>query len=276
MGLGIAAVACCALAAGGYWLYQEYQAKRAEQVALADQLATERKAAEDARHAAEEQSRRALEAEGRAEREQLLAEAAKREAALQAQVQSAEEARRRAESERKRLDDERQKAEDEKRAAAARAQEEQRLATARAADEAKRAAEAAKAKRAQTTLAMAGGAGNRTAAAGGSHADGRYDGVLCNFPNDPSKKACWHVELTLQNGAATGSWPNPRLGKTASVHGTVGEGGAVTLDLEGWNGKTGAELDGTLTGQLVDTHLDAQGRWANGVRIEGHWTRSAF
>ncbi len=278
--LGIGVIAAAALAAGGYFIYRDYETKRAEQNALTTQLAAERKAAEDARHAAEEQSRRAVEAEGRAEREQLVAENAKREAILQAQVQTADEARRRAEADRKRLDEERQRAEEEKRVVAAQAEEAKRAAA--QAEEAKRAAEArapeeAKKKRAAPALALA--AGNNAAdatsgqpAAAGS--DGNYDGLLCNFPNDPDKRTCWRVALKVQDGAGTASWIARMVGKTVSMHATFDHAGAAKLNIDGWNAKLGTPMTATLTGHLVGNHLDAEGRWANGVRIDGHWTRA--
>ena len=260
LAFGAPAIAAAALAGGGYLLYRDYEAKRAEQSALSAQLAAERQAAEDARHKAEEQSRRAVEAESRAERDRLVAEAAKREAVLQAQVQSAEEGRRRAEADRKKLD-ERQQAEEEKRTAATRAEEAKKL-------------------RVQSTVATAGGSKAATAGAGqttpgiASSVDGQYDGTLCNFPNNPSKTFCWHVAFKVQNGAGTASWHMPRLGKTGYAHVAIGPAGAAKVDLDGWNGKENSALTGTITGHVVNNRLDAVGRWANGVRVDGHWTRT--
>jgi len=268
--LGLGALALAALAAGGYFFYRDYEAKRAEQSALSAQLEAERKAAEDARHAAEEQSRRAVEAEDRAEREQLKAEAAKREAALQAQVQSAEDARRRAEADRKRLDEERQRAEEEKRLAAAQAEEAKRAADARAEETKKKRAALALAPAAGSNAALAAGSGQPTAVG----SDGGYDGLMCNFPNDPNKRVCWRVEFKVQNGAGTGSWVSRLTGKTAMVHATIDHAGVAKLVLDGWNANLGAAMSGTLTGHVAGDHLDAQGRWDNGVRIEGHWTRA--
>ena len=268
--LGLAVLAAAALAAGGYYLYRDYEAKRAEQSALASQLEAERKAAEDARHAAEEQSRRATEAEGRAEREQLKAEAAKREASLQAQVQAADEARRRAEADRKRLDDERQKAEEDKRQAAAQAEEAKRAADARAEETKKK----------RTTLALAPDAGSNAPAGAGSlqatavASDGDYDGLLCNFPKDPSKRACWRVGFKVQNGVGTGSWFARLAGKNATLHATIDRAGVAKVALDGWNANLGTPMSATLNGRVTGNHLDAQGRWANGVRIDGHWTRA--
>jgi len=266
------AVATAILAAAGYWFYHENEAKRLEQSALTAQLAEEKKAVENARRTADEQSRRVLEAEGKAERERLVAEAAKREAALQAQLQSAETARRRAEAERKQLDDQRQRAEDEKRAAEAHAVEEKRAAADRAEEVRKKRAAAAAASAVGAQNAAAGT--SRSIAGGSRQFDGAYEGLLCNVPNDPSKRACWRVPLKVENGAAIGSWPNRLIGKTAYAQVTVAQGGAVKLVIDGWNVNQGTPLTGTMTGRAADNRIDVDGRWANGARVEGHWTRS--
>jgi class 3 adenylate cyclase len=278
--LVVAAVAVGALAAGGYWIYRGYDAKRAEQATLSAQLEAERQAVADARHTAEEQSRRAVEAEGRAERERLVAEAAKREAVLQAQVQTAEEARRRAETERKRLDEDRQRAEEQARLAAAQAEEARRAADVRA-EEAKHAADARveeeKRKRA-AAVALASGSNATPAAVSGRPtaiaSDGNYGGLLCNFPNDPGRRACWPVDLKIENGTGSASWQARLIGKTAYLHAAVDHAGTAKLTLEGWNQKAGTPLSGTMSGHIVGDHLDADGQWANGVHIDGHWTRA--
>ncbi len=114
----VGVVAAAMLAAGGYWFYGDYQAKRAEQAALTAQLAAQKQATEDAKHALDEQGRHAAELARKAAEEHDAAEAAKREAALKAQVQASDEARRRADADRKRLDDELQKSRTERSAAA--------------------------------------------------------------------------------------------------------------------------------------------------------------
>jgi class 3 adenylate cyclase len=262
----VAAVAATALAAAGYWIYRDYDAKRAEQAALSAQLEAERQAAVDARHTAEDQSRRAMEAESRAERERLVAEAAKREAALQAQVQTAEEARRRAEAERKRLDEDRQRTEEQARLAAAQAEDAKRAADGRVEQEKKKRATV-------VALATTGNAAAGAAASQPVASDGNYGGLLCNFPNDPSKRACWRVDLKIQNGAGSASWHARLIDKTAYLQATVDATGAAKLTLDGWNQKVGTPLAGIMTGHLVGNHLDAEGRWANGVHVDGHWTR---
>jgi len=293
-----ATIVAAALAAGGYALYRENEAKRAEQVALTAQVAAERRAAEDARTRAEEQSRRAVEAEGKAERERLVAESAKREAALQAQLQTAESARARADADRKRLDEERQRSEEqrratetraaearaaeEKRAAEARAAEEKRTAEARAAEEKRAAAESrgrdAKKGRAAATVASletgkASTADASRAAKGASPFDGAYAGQVCNNPADAAKKVCWAVPLKVENGAASATWARRLIGKSSSVSISIAADGAVAATLDGWNVKTDGPMAGAMNGHAADNRIDVEGRWAGGMRVAGHWTR---
>ena len=58
------------------------------------------------------------------------------------------------------------------------------------------------------------------------------------------------------------------------MHATVDHAGTAKLTIDGWNAKSGAPMTAALTGQVAGNHLDAEGRWANGVRIDGHWTRA--
>jgi adenylate cyclase len=280
--LAIAGIACAAAIAVGFWLYRSSETNRSEQSALSTQLQAEKKAAEEARKAAEEQSRRAQDAEAKAERERIVAEAAKREAALQLQLQSAEGARARAETERKRLEDEWQRAEAAQRVAEARAAEEKRAAEARAAEE-KRAAQARaeekKQQRAESSTAPAAGtkgtpAGPGATVAGGTNKfDGTYLGQMCNFPDDPSKKICWHPQLKFENGGSATTWPSRVAGKTTHARTTIAANATVRMGVDGWNAKDGTPLAGVLEGRAADDHIDLDGRWANGVKMDGHWTR---
>jgi class 3 adenylate cyclase len=270
------AIACAVLAAGGYWYYRDNEARRQEQNALAAQLAAEKRAGDEARRTAEEQSRRATEAESKAERERLAAESAKREAALQAKVQSVEDAQRRADVERKQLEEEKRRLEADRQASAAALK-----AQAAAADSTGGQGKGAR-KRAdepQHTASAAGAAGGtptaKVQAGANSQFDGSYTGQLCNFPADPTKKICWTVALKVQNGAGEATWTARRLiGKSSSLHATVGAGGTVSATLDGWSAKDGVPLTGALTGHVADNHIDIDGRWANGVRVDGHWTRT--
>jgi class 3 adenylate cyclase len=274
--VAIVAIAGAAVVAGGFWLYRASETKVSEQSALSAQLEAEKKVAEEARRTAEEQSRRATAAEAKAERERLVAEATKREAVLQAQLQTAEEARRRAEAERKRLDEDRQRTEAEKRtsdarAGEARAAEEKRAAEARA--EAEKSQRVATATPSATGAKVAPGAGQAVAGST-TKFDGAYNGMMCNFPDNPARKYCWAVPVKLQNGAATATWRSRIAGKWASAQFTVGATGGVKVAVDGWNVKDGSPLASTLSGRATSAAIDVDGRWANGVRVDGHWARA--
>jgi class 3 adenylate cyclase len=283
--LGIAGIAGAALIAAGFWLYRSSETNRSEQSVLSTQLEAEKKAAVEARKTAEEQSRRAQDAEAKAERERIVAEAAKREAALQLQLQSAEGARARAEAERKRLDDDRQRAEATQRAAETRAAEEKRAAEARAAEE-KRAAEArAEEKKSRRVEASAGpSAGTKVAAAapganvaGGTNKfDGTYLGEMCNFPDDPSRRLCWNPPLVVENGVAAATWPSRVPGKATRSRTTIAANSTARMDVDGWNASNGMPLTAVLEGRAADNRIDLKGAWNNkgSVPIEGHWTRT--
>jgi class 3 adenylate cyclase len=283
------AIAAALLAGGGYWMYRDNEAKRAEEGTLTAQLEAQRKAAEEARKQADELAKRAAEAESKAERERLIAEATKREAALQAQLQSAEEGRRRAEGERKRVDEERQRAE------AARAEADRRVAEAaeaqrraavlaeaekraRSESEKKERADAGRKERAATNIASAApgkSAGTTTPqAAMEGKFDGAYDGQMCNFPNNPERRQCWPVKLNVEKGAASTTWASRVRGKFANAQLTVSPTGAAKMSIDGWNMLDGSALSATLEGRVADNRLQLTGRWANGAPLSGEWTAS--
>ncbi|HTP48057.1 MAG TPA: adenylate/guanylate cyclase domain-containing protein [Casimicrobiaceae bacterium] len=257
-----------ALAAGGYWLYRQNEAKQLqEQESLSAQLAAQKQAAEEARRKAEELGQRAAEAESKAERERLVAEATKREATLQAQLQSAEEARRRAEADRKRIDEDRQRAEEARRSAEARAEAEKREAEQRAAQ-----ADAEKTKR--TAVAAAGKTATAPGGATTGKFDGKYEGQFCNFPNNPDRKLCWKLVLSFQGGVAEATWPSRVKGKYSSGRFDIAPAGTVRVTLSGWNVQDESPLAGSLDGRIADNRIDVRGRWANGAPINGQWTRA--
>jgi class 3 adenylate cyclase len=274
-------IVAAVLAGGGYWLYRDNEAKRAEQSALTAQLDAQKKAAEEARHQAEELTKRATEAESKAERERLIAESTKREAALQVQLQSAEDARRRAEADRKRVDDERQRAEAARADAdkrAAEAAEAQRRAAAAQAEADKLARAEEKRQRAAANVASATPAKSNPASTQGVASDGKfdgtYDGQMCNFPNNPERKKCWPVKLKVEKGAASQSWASLVRGKFSNAQLTISQGGIAKMNVDGWNVQDGSALAATLQGRVADNRMELFGRWANGAPIRGEWTAS--
>ncbi len=268
------AIVAAILAGAGYWVYRDKQAANLEQAALSAQLAAERKATDDARNAAQEQVRRTTEAEAKAERERIAVEAAKREAALQAQLQSAEDSRRRAEADRRRIDEERQRSEADRRRIdeeRQRAEADKRTAEARA--------QAEERQRVAASPASAGGSkgvvtGSSQPAAGGSALDATYYGQMCSFPADPGKKTCWRVPLQFENGVAAATWKSLVAGRMATMRVTIDEAGVVKAAIDGWSVTTGKAVGGAANGRLVDRRIEVEGRWANGVPIDGHWTRT--
>ena len=281
---GVVLMAIAALGAGGFAIYRYNESSRAEQQALAAKIAAEKAATEEARRAADDQSRRAVEAELRAERERAAAEAARREVALQAQLQTAEEARRRAEADRKRSEEERQKAETDKRSTEARLESEKRAAEGARAEAEKRSAEAARveaekkvaiAKSSEPAAAAAAAPSVGSARTGGTGKfDGSYNGTMCNFPNNPERRLCFSSSFKLANGAADWSWLSRVTGKRASARLTVAGDAHVSVNLDGWNINDGSALPGVMTGRASDNGIDAQGRWANGAPVEAHWARA--
>lgn len=273
----VAVVALGALAAGAFALYRFSESRRTEQDALAAQVAAGKAAVEEARRAAEAQVRRAQEAETKAERERAAAEAAKREMALQAQLQSAEEARRRAEADRKRIEDERQRTEAERR----RLDEERQKSDSERLAAQKRAAETARAE-ADKKIAAAPASvtppsvpGSASLALGGtSQFDGDYAGSMCNFPDDPARRRCFTSKFHVQGGGANWSWTSRVTGKRASARLTIASEGVVGVAVDGWNINDGSPLAGTLRGRAGDSGIEARGRWANGAPVEAHWTRA--
>jgi class 3 adenylate cyclase len=281
--VAVGAIVVVAVAVGGYWFYRDNEAKRLEHSALTVQLAAEKLAVEEARRAAEEQRRRATEAESKVERERLAAESAKREAALQAKAQSLQEAQRHADVERRQLDEETRRLEAEKLAAAAASK-----SPAQTAGDTGRAGKARR-KRGEEERPVGDGEKRVAASAGtgitattsiksqtgsASAHDAAYVGRVCNVPKDPNKTICWPAPLNVENGIATTSWTMRLVGKPAYAHANIAQDGTVKVTLDGWKVNDGTPLIGAMNGHLVDNRIDVAGRWANGAKVEGHWTRS--
>jgi len=265
--LAVGAVVAILIAGGGYALWRTSESRRVEQETLAAQLAAEKKAAEEARQKADELTRRASQAEEKAERERIAAEAAKREAELKTQAERSDEARRRAEEQGKRLSDENQKL------AAKAASEEARATAAAARAEAKKGRSAPDQAATAVPVGTASTAVPKTGARGPF--DGAYEGKLCNAPLDASKRRiCWPVALVLENGTATGTWTNRALGKQSSMRVNARPDSTVTATLDAWKLSDGTPLTGSMTGKIADNRLDLDGRWANGLHIEGHWAKA--
>ena len=284
-----AAIAAAVLVIGGagYWGYQQYDARRAEQVRIESQLS--------AQLAAQKQA---------TEQAQRAAEDAKRDAQLQAQKQLAEEAMRRAQEERNRVEQDRKLLETEKRVADA-AKKQATEQAQRAAEDAKRDAQLQAQKQAaaetlrraqeernrleqdrkllETEKRVADAAKKQAAASqraapaatiapkSATPHDGFYSGRLCSYPKDDPKPNCWPVALFVRNGIAEGSYPS--WGLTTKINGTIAANGALELKLAGWT-RNGNPFDGALAGRVTDDAITASGLWQDGRAVSGDWKRA--
>src|SRR5450631_3436977 len=234
-----AAIVAAAVAAGGYWVYSDFEAKRQEQGKVIAQLTAEKQAAEDARHAADEKARRDADAKAEAARER-----------------------------------ETEKHEAEKREADKREANQQAKASAAASKAAPPAITQPPASANVATVAHAAAPipPSTKAARSINRYEGTYDGHVCNFPDDPVKKTCWIARLKVENGIGTATWARRLTGRPVHLQAAFAPEGSVKLTLDGWNAKDDKPLTGAMDGRVVDNHLDATGRWANGIRMDGHWT----
>jgi len=104
--------------------------------------------------------------------------------------------------------------------------------------------------------------------------DGRHDGEMCNFPLDPARRKCWKVILKMKDGAGTGAWSKRFMGEGEHLHATLAADGTIRIALDGWSSRQNDAMTGAMHGHLADNRIDAAGRWSNGVRVDGHWTRA--
>ncbi len=235
------AAAVLAIAGAGYWGYQQYDARRAEQARveseLSAQLAAQKKATEQAQRATED---------------------AKRDAQVQAQKMAADETLRRTQEERNRLEQDRKQLEIDKRSAEA----------------AKKQAELAqRAAPASAPVVAATAPGATAAPKSTAQYDGIYNGQLCNHLKTDPKPNCWPVALVVRNGIAEAGWISADRKHTSKAYGTVAANGAVELKLAGWS-REGSPTEAVLVGRVAGDAITASGQWRNGPAIAGNWKRT--
>lgn len=259
---GVAGVIALAAVGGGYWTYRQHEARLAEEAQASDA----KRQAEHERATAEAASREAaLQAELKASRDALAqaeaskrkaeqdrasAEAAQREAKLQADVKLAKDAQQRAEANEKRADEAR--------------------AALKAETSAKKPAESKAAPPASTQVALA----TPTAAqpnSGIQRFDGVYKGRMCNFAGT-DRERCWPTTLTVEGGAVSSEWPSRFEGKPAHAKGKFAPDGKLTVGLDAYN-QQGGPLHGMLVGSWDSDKISASGAWRNNVAVSGNWVR---
>jgi class 3 adenylate cyclase len=280
-GIAAALVLIVAVTGGGYWIYRDYDARRAEEVRRAVEV--ERQSAEAERKASEErlaaearQQQEKFEAEAqlaklalqKANEERLAAEARQQQAKLEAEAQAARMALRQAEAEKLRRD-----------------------------QEAKRAATQGDVKDLQAPARKPGTAqGDETKVAGVQEGqrtmkppdaeklakapraldrfDGTYEGRMCTERRIESKgMRCWPVTMRIEQGKLQANWTVKILNKSASARGTISQDGSVSLTVEGWL-PDGRPTEGNMTGRWREDAIDTSGTWKNGPNIIGNWKRA--
>jgi hypothetical protein len=186
------------------------------------------------------------------------------------------EARRKVDEEaalRRRIEDElRQKAEAEQ-ATRQKAEEEQRRAAAEAAKAEALKAEAAKAEAAKAEADRARAEAQKkapapaqvatsSAAPGAGQCDGTYRSQWCRGAFQGSPESCWHVPMTIRNGAISGQWTTQGATEPQTFNGQVAPDGTVRIvyNLIGVERYVGQHFTAILTGSVAGGVLNAKGR----------------
>jgi hypothetical protein len=269
-------IALIALAGGGYWIFQNYEPRRAEELRQAvdherQSAEAKRKAAEAKAKANEEQlTAKAQQLQAKLEAEtyqRQAAEAQQRKVKIEAETQEAKAALDRAESDKKRLDQEIKRAAAERRAAELTAQEK---TTGRSPDGQTALPRAAESRRTATAPAAAPPAGDVKAS---DRPDGAYEGRLCNEPRGISqKKMCWDVDLKIEHDKVVATWTHRRTGNSSHMKGKISADGSLSLKLEGWL-PDGRSTSGNMSGKRDNNRISASGYWTGGLPVTGNWKR---
>jgi class 3 adenylate cyclase len=284
--LAIGGVVAVVIAIGAaYAFYRSHEASVAEEtkraaeaqrVADAQRSAEQQRRADEQRKADEERKaagERKAEQERRADQERRLqqdraaAEAAKREAKLQAELKAAKDSLEQAAVARK-ADEERKATEAARRAVEAAAQ--------KVREEQAKVAAAAPPRAGQPGAAASAGATAGAGSAsptGADRFDGIYNGRLCNmFVRPEPKTVCTSPPLKIEHGALFATWISGNCGKPAYARGKISPQGNIELTLEGCTPK-GDPVAGVMTGTWSDNEITASGAWPGGVRVNGNWKR---
>ena len=306
-GITAAVIALIVVAGGGYWIFRDYETRRAEELHRAVEV--ERQAAKIQGKANEEQlaaktqqlqskleaeayqrqaaeaKRRAAEAQARANEEQQAAKTQQLQAKLEAEVYQRQAAE--AQQRKVKLEAEAQEA----KAALDRAeadkerldQEIKRAATERRAAELMAQEKTAGRAQGGQTAPPRAAEPQRTANAPAAppaqdvkapdRFDGTYDGGLCNEPRDLlRKKTCWSAALKIEHGKVVATWTHRATGNSSNMKGTISADGSLSLTLEGWlpNGKS---TSGNMSGKCDNNVISASGYWKGGSPVTGNWKR---
>jgi class 3 adenylate cyclase len=273
-GIIAAVIALIAVAGGGYWIFQNYEPRRAQepqqaadlerQSAEAKRRLVEAKANEEQLTAKAQQLQAKLEAEAY---QRQAAEAQLRKAKIEAETQEAKAALDRVENEKKRLDQEIKRAAAERRAAELTAQEKK---TGRPPDGQAMLPRTAEPQRTANAPAAALSVKDVKAP---DRFDGTYEGRLCNEPRSSSqKKMCWDVDLKIEQDKVVATWTHRWTGNSSHMKGRISADGNLSLKLDGWL-PDGRSTSGNMTGKRDNNRISASGYWASGLPVTGSWKR---
>lgn len=280
-------IALIGLAAGGYWMFREYEARVADEARIAaeDQRKVEREKAEQERTASEtarqqlvlqaelEAARSALQqadaSKKKAEQDRSAAEAVQREAKLQSELQAAKEALQKADASVRKADQNRKSATTALQAAESAAQEPK--ATPRVGPF-RSAVQATISRRADSSDANS--KSEPKPGGGGTRFDGTYAGRICSPREEqpgPTEN-CWKAALTVQDGNAFATWKGRFAGEPSYARGTISTQGAVDIVVDGFSAN-GRPMVGTMSGTWNSDTIKVAGTWRNKRPINAAWKR---
>ena len=264
VGIVAALLALIVAAGGGYWIFRDYEARRAEEVRHV--VETQRQAAESQRQA-EEVQRQAAEEQRKAAEAQLAAEAQQRQAKLEAEAQAAKEALERAEAEKKRLGQELKRAVTDRRTTEPAPQD---AAAGRAPGSPGTPSKAVEPQRMTSVPPVQPPPRDLK---GLDRFDGAYEGKLCmDRPGPLPGKRCWPVTLKVEHGAVQAAWTHAATGNTSYARGTISADGYVSMTLQSWR-PDGKPTEASMTGKWDNNAINTSGTWKNGQPVNGNWKR---
>ena len=100
--------------------------------------------------------------------------------------------------------------------------------------------------------------------------DGVYPGQMCT-PHVDNTLRCWDVNLKVQQGTLSATWPSPFSTKLARASGTISQEGAVEMTLSGYWARNGEPIAGKMSGRWTAGTVSAAGAWSTGSAVSATW-----
>jgi peptidoglycan hydrolase-like protein with peptidoglycan-binding domain len=101
-----------------------------------------------------------------------------------------------------------------------------------------------------------------SSAKGSGQCEGIYSGEWCRGAFQGFPPSCWHVPMTVRNGAISGSWTSPGASEPQTFTGRINAGGEVQLTYNGIGQQTYTNQHFTvqMTGRMAEGIITAGGR----------------